>query len=259
MKKLDMYLDLCTQAYDLNRPSAPSDAYAFYRQYVINAAGPILEPMCGSGNYLLPLCEEGFKIEGFDASESMLKSLHARAASKKLTPQVWYGFLEDLGDAQKHGGNGAGTYDLIFIPEASFCLIIDFETVQMCLQKIYDRLSADGLFVFEAITANWKPSQFGVWHGSVLEKEDGTCIISSYLDLSAKDSVFKSLSKYELISGNQILKTEIEQFNLRLYDQIYLTRMLVAAGFKDIKVLKAFDATKIPEATDVIIVYECRK
>ena len=30
-KKLDSYLNLCTQFYDLIRPQPPEDAYAFYR------------------------------------------------------------------------------------------------------------------------------------------------------------------------------------------------------------------------------------
>jgi 2-polyprenyl-3-methyl-5-hydroxy-6-metoxy-1,4-benzoquinol methylase len=52
------------------------DAYAFYRGYVMRANGSILEPMCGTGRFLLPLFEEGFNIHGFDASEHMLEALH---------------------------------------------------------------------------------------------------------------------------------------------------------------------------------------
>lgn len=54
-QKLGSYLSLCTQFYDLIRPEPPEDAYAFYRSYVSNAVGSILEPMCGTGRFLLPL------------------------------------------------------------------------------------------------------------------------------------------------------------------------------------------------------------
>lgn len=56
---LDTYLDLCTQVYELSKPIPPEDAYAFYRSYVADYKGPILEPMCGTGRFLLPLIEEG--------------------------------------------------------------------------------------------------------------------------------------------------------------------------------------------------------
>src|SRR5579871_6042157 len=37
--KLDTYLSLCTEVYDLNKP------YAFYRDYVMKADNPILAPL----------------------------------------------------------------------------------------------------------------------------------------------------------------------------------------------------------------------
>ncbi|CZL29099.1 putative acetyltransferase YhhY [Legionella pneumophila] len=81
MKKLDTYQSLCTEVYDLSKPNAPHDAYPFYRSYAVEAKGPILEPMCGTGRFLLPLAEEGFDVHGFDASQPMLERLHAKARS----------------------------------------------------------------------------------------------------------------------------------------------------------------------------------
>ena len=116
-QKLDSYLSLCTQFYDLLRPAPPEDAYSFYRSYVGNTGGPILEPMCGSGRFLIPLLQDGFDVHGFDASEYMLESLRAKADQKHLKPTVWNGFVEDLTSTEK--------YNLIFIPSGSFGHIID--------------------------------------------------------------------------------------------------------------------------------------
>ena len=80
-QKLGSYLSLATQFYDLIRPEPPDDAYLFYRSYVSDSGGHILEPMCGSGRFLLPLIQEGFDVSGFDASEYMLKALHNKAVS----------------------------------------------------------------------------------------------------------------------------------------------------------------------------------
>lgn len=92
----EAYLNLCTQFYDLSRPVPPEDAYQFYRAYVKEAKGLILEPMCGSGRFLLPLIEEGFNVHGFDASEHMVTALNTKAQIKNLEPFVWMDFVETL-------------------------------------------------------------------------------------------------------------------------------------------------------------------
>ena len=100
MKTLGTYLSLCTEVYDLSKPNPPEDAYAFYRDYVIKTNGPVLEPMCGTGGFLLPLIEEGFNVHGFDASDQMLESLYTKAKAQNLEPTVWKGFVEDLPQLQ---------------------------------------------------------------------------------------------------------------------------------------------------------------
>lgn len=95
-KPLNSYLDLCTQFYDLTKPKAPPEDYVFYRTFVEEAQGPVLEPMCGTGRFLLPLLKEGFDISGFDASQHMLSSLQDKAKIQRLKPNIWHGFIEDI-------------------------------------------------------------------------------------------------------------------------------------------------------------------
>lgn len=40
-----IYLDLCTQLYEISKPTAPEEALAFYKSYADEAGGAILEPM----------------------------------------------------------------------------------------------------------------------------------------------------------------------------------------------------------------------
>ncbi|WP_081257827.1 class I SAM-dependent DNA methyltransferase [Orientia tsutsugamushi] len=167
-KTLDTYLSLCTEVYDLSKPNPPEDAYAFYRDYAMKANGPILEPMCGTVRFLLPLLAEGFNVHGFDASSHMLKVLHAKAKTKNLDVTVWKGFVEDLKRPEK--------YNLIFIPSWSFCLIIDPVQVEKSLKAIYEHLADGGIFLFEAETLHAVP-QAGIWRGSVWPKQNGQKII----------------------------------------------------------------------------------
>jgi hypothetical protein len=247
-KILDTYLSLCTEVYDLSKPEAPEDAYAFYRDYVMKANGPILEPMCGTGRFLLPLLEEGFNIHGFDASDHMLASLHAKAKAKNLEPTVWKGFVEDLKRPEK--------YNLIFIPSGSFCLIIDPTAVKAALKTFYDHLSNEGVLLFEAETLQ-SVRQEGIWRGSIWPKPNGQKIILSQLS-ALEGNICNSLCKYELMEAGKIIHTEIEELKVRIYDQHELTEILKTCGFK-VRAIKAFDGSATPDENDESVVYECRK
>ncbi len=247
-KTIDTYLGLCTEVYELSKPDAPSDAYAFYREYAKAANGPILEPMCGTGRFLLPLLDEGFNVHGFDASDHMLETLYAKAKAKNLKATVWKGFVEDLKRPEK--------YNLIFIPSGSFCLIIDAAAVKAALKIFYDHLSDDGILIFEGETLKAVPP-LDVWRGSVWHKSDGQMIMLSQL-ATMEDNVCNSICKYELAHNNSIIHTEIEELKVRIYDPHELTAILKSFGFK-VRVIKAFDSSAAPNENDEAVVYECRK
>lgn len=250
-QKLGSYLNLATQFYDLIRPEPPEDAYAFYRSYVMNTVEPVLEPMCGTGRFLLPLLQEGFDIQGFDASEPMLEALHTKAALKQLSPIVWHGFVEELAKTEKYG--------LIFIPSGSFGHIIDLDTVKKTLKILYEHLSKEGLLVFEAESSKSVPQPFGIWRGVVCPKPNGQMIIVNRLT-TLEESVCRSVDRYELVEGSRIIQTEIETLNVRLYDDFsVLVDLLKAVGFRDIRLMNPFDKGSVPDKEASAIVYECRK
>lgn len=249
--KLNSYLNLCTQFYDLIRPEPPEDAYSFYREYVNNAGGTVMEPMCGSGRFLLPLLKENFEVIGFDASDHMLEALHSKAKVQHLKPEVWQGFVEDLNRTQK--------YNLIFIPSGSFGHIINFDSVKKSLKVFYDHLNNDGILLFEAETSKIVPNQLGVWRGLVCHKPDGNFILVNRLT-KYEDNVCYSIDRYELVDKGQIIQTEIEMFNVRVYDDpLVLTDMLKEVGFREIKTIKTFDRFRNPDESDSSLAYECRK
>ncbi|WP_454781578.1 class I SAM-dependent methyltransferase [Legionella sp. WA2022007384] len=250
-KSLDTYLSLCTQVYDLSKPHPPQDAWNFYLSYAKETEGAILEPMCGTGRFLLPMLREGFAIEGFDASQSMLDALHAKAKTQQLEPKVWHGYVEELGQA-KH-------YELIFIPSGSFGLIIDIAAIKQSLKVIHHHLKDGGIFVFETETSKAVPKELGIWRGSRWRRADGQTILLSQLALLEK-SLCYSIGKYELVEANQLIKTEIEEYKIRLYDDpAFLIDLLHETGFREIRLLKAFDRTASPDKQDETIIYECRK
>ncbi len=79
---INYYGSLCTVMYELLHPYAPEDELQFYLQYAKKEM-KILEPLCGSGRFLVPFLERGFNITGFDMSEEMLKELYKKAPKVK--------------------------------------------------------------------------------------------------------------------------------------------------------------------------------
>ncbi|KTD33604.1 methyltransferase [Legionella nautarum] len=251
MKKLDTYQSLCTEVYDLSKPNAPQDEYSFYRSYAAEANGLILEPMCGTGRFLLPLVAEGFDVHGFDASQPMLERLHAKASSKNLKPKIWHGFIEDLNQSDK--------YSLIFIPSGSFGLITEKADIQKALKTIFAHLEDKGLFVFEVETRHAVPEELGIWRGTRWPKKDGTLIVLSQLAM-LDEEVYYSIGKYELVDNNRVIQTEVEEYKIRIYqDTSFLFNLLTEIGFSEVRMVKAFDRLASTEETDESIVFECRK
>lgn len=248
-QKLDTYLDLCTQVYEISKPRPEAGAYAFYRSYVIDAKGPILEPMCGTGRFLLPLLADGFTVQGFDASEHMLKALHAKAKLQGLNPIVWKDFIENLDRSEK--------YSLIFIPAGSFGLITDPTAIKTSLKTLYEHLAEDGILLLEGETLKSAP-QNGIWRGSNWLRADGKMILLS-ICATLEGMICTSIGKYELVDQNSIIHTEIETYKIRLYEPEELTVLLQEAGFNAVKRIKAFDRNSNPADNDKVIVYECKK
>lgn len=59
--------------------------------------------------------------------------------------------------------------------------------------------------------------------------------------------------------GTSLINTEVEQLKVRLYDPYALCSMLREVGFREIRLIKAFDCIKQADESDELIIYECRK
>jgi SAM-dependent methyltransferase len=251
MTKPTLYLSLCTEFFDLDKPVAAPEEYEFFRHYLAQATGPILEPMCGSGRYLIPFLEDGYTVEGFDASPFMLQALRNKCAQKNITPHVWEQFLEDVPATKQ--------YNLIFIPDSSFCLFLNTDHIKTCLQKIYSLLQPGGKFVFDLETVYAVPATTGVWRGKAYKKTDGTTIISSTLPLPIENNIATVICRYELVDQTEVIKTEMEYFQIKLYYPTEMDELLKTVGFTFIKRVAAYDHNSSPSAQDYTIVYECIK
>lgn len=77
------YGHLCTEMYEILHEKAPQDELDFYLSYA-ECGKKILEPLCGSGRFLVPFTERGFDICGMDLSGEMLGKLKQKVPDAEV-------------------------------------------------------------------------------------------------------------------------------------------------------------------------------
>jgi SAM-dependent methyltransferase len=245
------YAKLCTEFYDLEQHPNHAQALPFYLCHAHQAHGPILEPMCGTGRFLLPMLHAGLDAQGFDASPDMLDALRKKYAriSVQEAP-VWQQLVQDFDRDTR--------YNLIFIPYGSFGLITNRADVLKSLAVMYRHLAPGGKLMIDIETVASVPSPCGVWQRGVHHRLDGSSIALTFLpSYDPQTQLFQSHSRYESIHGGAVLATEDEIFQQYLYRHDELDSLLQAAGFTTIKKFPAYDPTTVVDDVTPIMVYEC--
>jgi SAM-dependent methyltransferase len=252
-KSLSTYQKLCVEFYDLEQHPRHEQALKFYMQHALQAQGPILEPMCGTGRFLIPMLQAGLDAEGFDASPYMLdvlKQKHALINSKEAP--VTQQFVQDFTSSKK--------YSLIFIPYGSWGLITDMSDVQKGLMRLYDYLLPGGMFMVEIETVASVPQPCGIWRSGSHTKSDGSIIALRFItSYNSTTQIFQAHSYYESKVSNRVLEHEEELFEQYLYRSDEFDVMLNGVGFSRIEKYPAFDPNQKIKENSPIIIYECVK
>lgn len=205
------------------------------------SGGPVLELMCGSGRFLIPLLEQGINIEGADASSDMLQACREKCAQKGLKPVLYQQCIEETDLPKK--------YRLIIIPASSFILVIDKDTALRSLRKIHKLLQPRGKLILDIDTPKAASRLTGHWVGRWVDGSDGAMIIFSALSsYNQVEKIEYSIHKYELFKDEKLIATELEHFATRFYEIDEFRNLLEDAGFKHIKATKPF--TDLPPDSD---------
>ena len=245
------YQSLCSKYYDADKTVAPDDALKFYLAKADHAKGKILEPMCGSGRFLLPLLQRGYDITGFDTSEYMLQQCENKAKEQrlitdtKITKSNFANYKYDL------------SYQLIMIPSGSFCLLSDAQATE-ALSIVHKVLDEKGTFIVEIDTINCKQEEdYGIWSGKWIDLNDNSKIVLSCISsYDEATKIEKTITKYELWENNVITKTEVEDFNLRLYKITEMEKLLLKHKFRIVRKIIPYTNVNADEnATSVL--FEC--
>ena len=240
------YGSLCAAMYEILHEKAPQEELEFYLSYAEKGMS-ILEPLCGSGRFLIPFLERGFRISGVDLSEKMLAELKRKAPNARVVQGNILDFISEK------------PFDYIFIPSGSVSLFTDMELCKAVLRKIKCLLKKNGRFVFAVDTVAVRRPDDSDYKTSVAVKtKDGLDLIlksRNYYDEKSQTQFSPGI--YELYDGPECLRREEMDFQTHLYKPGEMERLLRDTGFTNITVYTSYDkALAEPKETEMFL-YEC--
>ena len=250
MKLIDSYKTLCTEFYDLDKPVAENEALEYYLSEAANSIQPVLEPMCGSGRFLVPLMEHGILIEGTDASPEMLNSCESKCTSKNLKPVLYYQSLQEMILPKKYG--------MVFIPSGSFGLIIKDGDVKESLKRIISCLIPLGKLLIEIETPIAAACDVVAGKREVRRDENSKIELASKSHYDSASNTLTTEFIYRSIENGKLTLTESEMTITRHYSKSDFSELLSSAGFSGIEALKPYTKEAASDE-DEMILFRCSK
>ena len=224
--KKNYYGSLCTEMYEILHEKAPQDELEFYLSYAEKEMS-ILEPLCGSGRFLIPFLEKGYQIKGVDNSREKYQTQES--------------------------------FDYIFISSGSVSLFTDMESCKSILSKMKTLLKKGGKFVFAVdTTANRCPDTDEYKESiSVRTKENYELVLKtkSYFDETSHTQFGPGL--YELYCGTELLQEERMDFQTHLYELGEMESILKEIGFTTVLVYSSFEKEIAEDNCSEMFLYEC--
>jgi SAM-dependent methyltransferase len=217
--------------HDAADPPAPADEVAWYAARLPRGAGRILQPMSGSGRILRPLLEAGFRVDGVDASESMLAACTARVTSTGHDVQL---FRQDVAVL-----NLPFRYGAAFISGGSFQLLTGKHAAIDALLRIRAHLVAPGLLLLDLSIPDQAEHPPGA---AVIEVRhatlgDGTllaCRSERVIDTARRQ--VRTQSRYERRARSRIVAREDETIVMTWYDEQQIKTLLSDTGYCDVRI-----------------------
>ena len=240
------YGRLCTEMYEILHKTPPEDELQFYLSYAKKNM-KILEPLCGSGRFLIPFLERGFDISGMDLSEEMLAKLKQKAPDAKVIQKD----IIEYSTEEK--------FNYIFIPSGSVSLFTDINLCKKFLRKIKDLLTPKGNFVFAVDTIFDRctdDSDYKV-NISVKTKEGLNLILKEKNYYDDKSQTQFSPSIYELYNDTELLRIENMDFQTHLYRLGEKEQYLKECGFNTILTYSSYKKEIAVNNDCEMFIYEC--
>jgi len=206
--------------------------------------------MCGSGRFLIPILEQGFDIEGIDASLEMLNSCQKKCRKKDLSPTLYYQKLQELTLPKDYG--------LIFIPAGSFGLIIDDIEIQESLKRLHSYLLHKGQLIIEIDTPYLPPKNKKINKCEVCRSDSSKIQLTTTTFFDIKTKIEISKCEYRNVVNKSLTLKETEVIKVKHYQINEFVDLLKSVSFSEIEALRPYSKEKATEL-DTTVLFQCLK
>lgn len=240
------YGSLCTEMYEILHKEAPREELEFYLSYA-KKGQRILEPMCGSGRFLVPFAERGYDITGVDLSEEMLDKLRRKRPEAKAVRAD----LTEYEPGEK--------FDYIFIPSGSLSLLTGLSVCKAVLGKLKELLAEGGKLVFAVETLGCRRPDDEDYQitASVKTREGLDLLLKTKHFYDEETQTQFSPGIYELYREGELLQREEMDFQTHLYRFGEMEEYLREAGFSSVQLFSSFQKDPAADSQCEMFLFEC--
>jgi hypothetical protein len=225
------YGPLCQAFYDADKPCAGDAEVAWYLDRLPRDAGPVLEPMCGSGRLLIPLAARGLAVHGVDNSAAMLDACRARLAAAGLDATL---VRQDVAAL-----NLPFRYGAAFVAAGSFQLLTDPSRARATLARLRAHLVPPRLLLMDLFVpgaAIHRPGAPEIEVRSVRDARGARITLRSESTVDADARLLSMRLRYERRAADGTIEREDESLAITWYDEDEIRSLLGASGFDDVAI-----------------------
>jgi ubiquinone/menaquinone biosynthesis C-methylase UbiE len=224
----------------------------FYRGFIEQYGGPVLDVGCGTGRLLLDYMMDGVDIDGVDNSLQMLALCREKASKLGLKPTLFQQPMEYLELPR--------SYRVILVPSSSFQLVMDVDAARRTMARFYQHLASGGILImpFMLIWEQGTPQQTDwVPDGEVERPDDGAMIRRwSRARYDVQKQLEHTETRYEVSLDGEVIVSEYHSRSpaTRWYTQDQARELYQQTGFTDLEVFSEFNREPVKEDDTVFSV-----
>ncbi|ARU91467.1 methyltransferase [Spiroplasma clarkii] len=232
--------------YDETKPSGTSvdGDLEFYKNILLPIEGKVLEAGVGNGRLLVPFLKYKIDLVGVDKSSEMLKLCKNNLQINNLSCELICADLKNY--------LVKNYFEMIIMPNASFCLIENRIDAKIILKNFYESLIHNGQLVLDLIF----PVEFvaGASHEYIHNVKGIKLLVKNY------SQTINWIEQYTINKIQYFINEEIqEEQNVKLswYGVEEFKSILNEIGFKEIEVVLNYNNKKLINLKTVTFI--CKK
>lgn len=235
-------------AYDQYFGAEPFWDQAFYERKLRANGGRALEVACGTGRLLLPLARAGLDVEGLDTSPDMLDRLRTKARALGLEPALHRAPMQDF--------DLPGRYRTVFVPAASFGILVEPEEIRAALACFLRALERGGealIPVSEANAANEPIIDWRERRNVHVPEYDARLVIHERTAYEDDGRIQRWFLRYTVDRPGQPQEVFFREHRLRRYRADEFRALLAEAGFEGVSVRRGYTEPQSSDPDDDLV------